>query len=478
MQEHDPEKMVREVIEACADCDTCRFHMEDTPCLVFPELYRLYDKEKERNEPITPNELRNLVELCNYCALCPCHNIRSDIMRAKHAFVHRDGLKPAIRLLEDVERVARLCGAYPRLTNALFQSGHAGGLLKKFAGIHEGRKVPIFPKEKFSTWVKRRGLHIPRKTTGRKVALFAGCTGQFLFPEVPKAAVKVLEHNGIAVYFPEQQCCGMPSLLEGDLRLTFDFAAFNMDRLGKAVDAGYDIVCSCPTCGYMLKNVMSEGAGYSAEYREAAGAEEGRVGEERASADRCLWARPFGNPILEALYKDDGYFAPMSASQRIKISRRTYDLGEYLRDLHRAGELNISFGPVPGRMAYYPPCHLREQMIGEPYADLLSLVPGITMERIDGAFYCCGISGIMGFKRDFHEVSVEMGSRLMKKIRTIDPERLVSDCLSCRIQFNQLLPYQVFHPIEILNESYGNYGSCLVPRGEGFDLGVVTSKNA
>ena len=107
-------------------------------------------------------------------------------------------------------------------------------------------------------------------------------------------------------------------------------------------------------------------------------------------------------------------------------------------------------------MAYYPPCHLREQMIGEPYADLLSLVPEISLERIEGAFYCCGISGIMGFKRDFHEVSVEMGSRLMEKIRAIDPERLLSDCLSCRLQFNQLIPYKVFHPIEILNESYGN----------------------
>ena len=81
------------------------------------------------------------------------------------------------------------------------------------------------------------------------------------------------------------------------------------------------------------------------------------------------------------------------------------------------------------------------------------------MERIEGAFYCCGISGIMGFKRDFHEVSVEMGSRLMEKIRAIDPERLLSDCLSCRLQFNQLIPYKVFHPIEILRESYGNHGN-------------------
>ena len=146
--------------------------------------------------------------------------------------------------------------------------------------------------------------------------------------------------------------------------------------------------------------------------------------KERAVADRRLGlARKLGNPVIEGLYKDEGYFAPMSALKRIKISSHTYDLGEYLRDLHRDGKLNTDFGPVSARMAYYPPCHLREQMIGEPYADLLSLVPGISMERIDGAFYCCGISGIMGFKRDFHEVSVEMGSRLMKKIRTIDPEQ-------------------------------------------------------
>ncbi len=459
MQENKPEEMARTVIQECADCDVCRFLMEDTPCLVFPELYRLYDKEKEENQPITPEELRNLVELCNYCALCPCNTIRSKIMRAKHAFVSRDGLKPTIRLLEDVERVAKLCGAYPRLTNKLFQSGRVAGYLKKLAGIHEERKVPIFPEEDFPTWARKRGLHLLQEEKGSKVAFFAGCTGQYLFPEVPKAAVEVLQRNGIGVYLPEQQCCGMPSLLEGDQQLTFEFVAFNMERLAEAVDAGYDIVCSCPTCGFMLKDVLSEGATYAGEHREALEAGEGTARkEETASATRREIFRTPGNPIIEGLYKDEGYFAPMSALKRVKISSHTHDLGEYLRDLHRTGKLNTNFGPVSARMAYYPPCHLREQMIGEPYADLLDLVPGISMERIPGAFYCCGISGIRGFKRDFHEVSVHMGSRLMEKIKAIDPERLVSDCLSCRLQFNQLLPYKVYHPIEILNESYSNHG--------------------
>lgn len=86
------------------------------------------------------------------------------------------------------------------------------------------------------------------------------------------------------------------------------------------------------------------------------------------------------------------------------------------------------------------------------------MIPGITLEAINGQFYCCGVSGIMGFKHEFHETSIQLGSRLMKKIRDMNPEKLVTDCLSCRLQFNQLLPYDVLHPIEILQKSYNNYG--------------------
>jgi glycerol-3-phosphate dehydrogenase subunit C len=43
-----------------------------------------------------------------------------------------------------------------------------------------------------------------------------------------------------------------------------------------------------------------------------------------------------------------------------------------------------------------------------------------------------------------------MGRPLMEKIRGLDPDALVTDCLSCRLQFNQHLPIPVFHPVEIL----------------------------
>ena len=92
MEKSCPEKKARKVVDDCADCDVCRFLM-DSDCLFFPELYRLWDKEIETGEKITSDELRRLVDLCNFCALCPCPPVRADIIEAKTLFIDRDGLK-------------------------------------------------------------------------------------------------------------------------------------------------------------------------------------------------------------------------------------------------------------------------------------------------------------------------------------------------------------------------------------------------
>ncbi len=265
---NSPEKKARKVVEECADCDVCRFLM-DVDCMVFPELYRLYDKEAETGEDISSEELRHLVDLCNFCALCPCPPVRAKIVEAKTSFIDRDGLKFGVRALEDVERLAKICGTFPRLFNMLSGGQTTGRIFKKVAGIHRDRMIPEFPAESFPQWAQKHGLKNRSKNkTIRKVAYFAGCTANYLFPEVPKAVLEVLRINDVEVYCPEQKCCGMPSFLEGDRQLTLEFAGTNVDRLAEAVDSGYDIVCSCPACGFMLKNVLKEGAYYSAEFQK------------------------------------------------------------------------------------------------------------------------------------------------------------------------------------------------------------------
>ena len=256
MTDESPESITRKVIESCASCGYCLDIVDDMPCLFFHRLSQLYDKEHEGNEPVTPRDLRLLVDLCNMCGLCPCADERANVRRAKDGFVARDGLKPSLRVLEDVQLVGRLCGAFPQLANRFLENETTSGLFKRLTGIHPARKFPSIPSKGFSTWVKKRGLDQKRESAGRKVAYFAGCSARYYFPEVARAAVEVMERNGINVYLPEQKCCGMPSLLEGDRKFTFKLAAFNLEKLSEAIDEGYDIVSSRTTCSYMLKDMF------------------------------------------------------------------------------------------------------------------------------------------------------------------------------------------------------------------------------
>jgi len=360
--------------------------------------------------------------------------------------------------MEDVKQVGKLCGVYPRLTNLLLQNQYVGGFLKKSAGVHPERKLPVFPEKSFPSRLQSHPIPEESRDKGqRKVAYFVGCTGQYLFPDVPEAAVEVFRHNGIEIHVPEQECCGMPPLLEGDRKLALKFARSNIDHLAGIVENGYDIVCSCPTCGYMLKNILKEGAYYSDAYQASVGADAEYMkipvdsgGRETADREFKLLKRSTYRDLL----KDDGYFSSLDPLRRVAVAEHTYDLGEYLGRLHQASQLKTEFGPVDKRAVYYPPCHLREQNVGMPYPDLLALIPGLDLTSVRSSFFCCGISGIMGFKKEFHQTSLQMGNRLMEKIGEMAPEILLTDCLSCRIQFNQMTDYRVIHPIELLKDAY------------------------
>src|SRR5262249_56582307 len=88
---------------------------------------------------------------------------------------------------------------------------------------------------------------------------------------------------------------------------------------------GYDIVVPETTCGMMLKK---ECANYL-------------QGEER--------------------------------EQAMEVSKRVYDLSEYLIKLNNEGRLSKDFKVDVGRVAYHQPCHLKYQAIGAKSIELLRL---------------------------------------------------------------------------------------------------------
>ncbi|MBF0573684.1 MAG: FeS-binding protein [Desulfamplus sp.] len=497
--------LIIKIIETCTNCDVCRMHMEDD-CLFFPELYRLYDESEESGISIKKSDLRNLVDLCTMCGLCPCPEIRSNIIISKTAYVNQENSLNSIHqirsnILSNVESIGKLCGIAPSLANKLNRLKPTAALVKRIAGIHQDLQLPRVPKEDFFKWAYAKGFsgenklniynvfnskqsldkdtkssskqlfnHSEDKANKKlKVAYFSGCSASYFFPEVAKAVVNILVHNGIEVVVPQQKCCGMPLMVEGNQKAALENLRFNMKTIINAIDRGYDIVCSCPTCGFFFKNIIKENAFYSAEYQSIAGVDSrymkiplssrgnktsllGTI-EKDTNENFTLVHKSTYQHIL----KDDGYFAQLNPLDRIKISERVMDFGQYLFALHSQGKLKTDFQPLKITASYYAPCHQREQYIGQPYLKLLEYVPSLTIKLIGGSMDCCGIGGHLGFKKTFHEKSLKSGEPLFTKIKSSDTQSIITDCLSCRFQFENFILKQrdstiqkVFHPVEIL----------------------------
>ncbi len=59
----------------------------------------------------------------------------------------------------------------------------------------------------------------------------------------------VFEHNGIPLTLAEKErCCGMPKLELGDLESVKAAKQFNIPKLAKMVDEGWDLTALIPSC--------------------------------------------------------------------------------------------------------------------------------------------------------------------------------------------------------------------------------------
>ncbi len=448
------EKRLRFEVNKCRNCEACR-ELVGFSCLVFPEMFNMVDQQRETGEEATTAELNKLADMCNFCGACPCLDIRAAILEHKTEQADINGLPLRIRALENVEQIGKISQSFPRAMNFVLQNKWARKLLCKTVGIHEQRQAPIISKESFPKWYKKRSPS-KRNPSKRKLAYFVGCSARFLFPEIGKALVNVFERNGCEVYYPPQQCCGMPAFLEGDRKKTLALAGFNLDRLVETIENGYDIVCSCPTCGYMLKKIINTGSGFLSGQAENVTEKEGYLKIAKEQDPMVTDGHDYyyvSEKVMRYVLRDNDYFGSLDRKKRSLVSENTYDAGEYLMMMHEKGELDGVLNPVSAKISYFPPCHQREQRIGQPYHRLINLIAGVAAQTVDGD-YCCGNGGIMGFKKSFYRHSLRIGGRLVTKLRSAEPDIISTDCLSCRMQLNQMTAYNVRHPLEILEESY------------------------
>ena len=345
---------------------------------------------------------------CGFCSTaCPA-DVKIAEMNNRARAALRAGHRPRLRdwLLGQTDLTGRLGTLTAPLANWSLRNGLFRWLIDRVVGIHRHAPLPRFAGRPFRSRLGSR--HRTADPAGapppdRAVVYFHGCAANYYEPHVAEAAIAVLERNGFEVIVPPQTCCGLPLISNGLYGAARDRARRNLTVLAAYARAGYRIVGTSTSCTHTLKS----------EYRE----------------------------MLD-LEDDDA---------RV-VGEATWDICEFLLDLHDHGRLDTSFGPIERALPYHAPCQLRSHGIGLPALDLFALVPGL--EATDMDHDCCGIAGTYGLKVEKYDIAMAVGEPLFRRIRASGATEAACDSETCRWQIAAATGARLVHPVEILAEAY------------------------
>ncbi|MDA8337192.1 MAG: (Fe-S)-binding protein [Peptococcaceae bacterium] len=276
-----------------------------------------------------------------------------------------------------------------------------GGYRPRFPlGLDVRRIYPALPARTFLAGI--RDLVQPPRADLR-VAFFAGCMANYVYPGTGEAVVKLLASRRAGVVLPAaQHCCGYPLLALGDPATARAMAASHVamfHRLG--VDF---LVTACGTCGEAWREHYPE------------------------------------------LLRDDQELYDRSLALATKVR----DIASLLAELPAPGAML----PLPWRVTYHQACHLgRGMRVGDIPVDLIKAVPGIDFAPLADPGRCCGGAG--SFQLFYSELSRAIAAPKLADIRNTGATVLVTGCGACRNQLEGLLagegwPGRVMHTAELL----------------------------
>ena len=418
---YDDESLYKELERVFDICHGCRRCI--SLCQSFPTLFDLIDESPTMEvDGVKKEDYGKVVDHCYLCDLCymtkcpyvPPHEWNVDfphlMLRAKAVKFRKGEVKTRDRILTSTDAVGKLAGipVVVQAVNAANRSPVFRKALDAALGVHPGALLPEYHSH---TYRKRHdpgaaaGTASPTAATRGRVALFATCYGNYNEPHVNEDLVAVFRHNGIPVTLAEKErCCGMPKLELGDLEAVARAKDANIPVLAKLVDAGWDIVAPVPSCALMFKQEL---------------------------------------PLM---FPDD--------PDVLKVKAAMFDPFEYLALRHKEGRLNTGFSKSLGKVAYHVSCHLRVQNIGPKTREILSLVPGTSIETIER---CSGHDGTYAVKSEFHEASMKICRPVVDRVKAADCDHYGSDCPMAGHQIENGLKNGKTpeHPMSLLRQAYG-----------------------
>jgi FAD/FMN-containing dehydrogenase/Fe-S oxidoreductase len=408
---------------SCNGCGTCKTHAPDSRMCPFfrietreeasprskANVLRDYLTGQVSAREWTSASMKDLTDLCFNCKQCQLEcptnvNVPQMMIEAKAAQVAAHGLSRADWILSRAHSFGWLGSTASMAMNWAIANPTARWCLEKLVGISRQRKLPLFARRSFLSSVSRELMKLPRKNEARRgVVYFVGDFVNWHDPELGRALVAILKHNGIRLHVPPgQTSSGMAMICAGDLASARVVAEHNLREFGELARDGHTILCTEPTAAVCLKH----------EYPML-----------------------LDHPDVDA------------------VAAQTVDAGTFLMDLHRQGKLKTDFRPVDLDVAYHTPCHLRTLARGTPLADLLSLIPELRVHKIEKG--CSGMAGAYGLTARNFRTSIRIGWGLITQMRDPNLDLGLTECSGCKFQMEQGTDTPTLHPLKLLAYSYG-----------------------
>ncbi len=398
----------------CIGCRACA-----TRCPTYPEFRGprgWSPKDYLWSHLCGDNPSLDLCTLCGNCEVdCPVDIPLPTLIaqrRAEDIATHGRGLNGWRRRLHGaVERLDKAFSATAPLSNYAPRLPLAATVMDRVFGLAPAHPLPAFRRDTFERWHARRGSEpspqpSPAGAAGEgeerrpRVVYYFGCFTNYNNPEVGQATVQLLEALGYDVTLPEWRCCGVPLYAKGEIAAARRMVEFNVAALAAYIDAGCEIVTSCPSCQL-------------------------------------------------ALARDYPRLFPSEAAER--VAAHTHFLSRFLLD---RGGLEGHLGPLPQRAAYHLPCHLRALGMDEDTLRLLHQIPGFHATAVKRG--CCGLSGTFGLERDHYAQSMDTGSGLFAAVKEGECDMVLTDCGACKLQIEHGTGRQVTHPLQVLCRAVQN----------------------
>jgi len=245
-----------------------------------------------------------------------------------------------------------------------------------------------------------------------KVAFFAGCLNDFVYPELGHDLVKVLNRLGCEVSLPlEQNCCGVPALYSGDKETATVLAEQNIAAMLEN-DPDF-VVTTCPTCTMSLQRDFLD------------------------------------------LLKDN----PVWAEKAQLLSEKTIDISRLLHEKLDAQE-RLQDKADPIKVTYHDSCHLKRG--AGVWKEPRELLAGSGRDVVEMAHSdrCCGFGGSYSFT-SHPDIARKILEDKMQDIAATGADCVAMDCPGCMLQIRGGLEKQpttvrTAHTIELLAETLDN----------------------